>query len=267
MSTFSNQLFAHVLANGLNPSESNTSAVQALVAGLVGNATEPVGYEDRLEWYKKILHICMNSDDPMESIARIVGGIIIADPGEAYLWLDVLKGPLAFGAEPNTDIGQNRMFAFGAVIGLFQAIVWLDARNKTSRHLESQFICAIEAIIFSSSSLIPADDQYDKVKPSTAEYDAPLSAAVKAWASREHKQKGPSSGVGERIARVMDLLSSAHRDILAQKPKKRISKFGCHILDEINYALFKSISTEGRTRALALLIESVTHEALTQKCE
>jgi hypothetical protein len=250
---FDATLFAQACLNGIEHAGSLTTnpSIATLVSVLFNQRRGPLkSTAEYGEFYDGLLTVCFRETN-VETVSRIIGGVIIAEPSRAHHWLEKLEeffGPDGKSVMRRLAGALDRpWFPYAVVLGLFQAHAWLDRHAKCPNAFSVKFPETITTMVMSCNDVVYTEDvdplgDYGKV------YGASLSRAVKAWV-RDSQQNGTLSrerqvSAEELIQRVVKILD-ADEGVL--------TPFGAQVLDELNYAVWGMYSTEARARSIVLL--------------
>ena len=213
--------------------------------------------------YQEVLKLCMIEGDPM-IVAKVITAGTALNPVHAHHWIGEIERLFELQDSHSLIADANPQFVFGLVLGLFQAQVWLDDYSWPRTHFEERLprlLCTIAFCIHPTTETILGSPQCEGYP--SKQYQAVLSQVVKAWV---RPRKPVAGNVGRRLAQVKQLLEMAD-ETYGHWDEKRgdIPKLASLILDQVAYAHFGGISTQGRVQALSLMHRHLFQHLMDQQ--
>lgn len=206
---------------------------------------------------------CAGSAESHYDIAKVVMATTAYNPHHSDKWLKAIRA-LFSGSEGNELIKRHETittevpdqvvshFAQGIVLGIFQSMLWLDEEWRVTTEFEKELPQVVTDIVLCQNAIAKSIDFHPPFTTPDKAYESQLSQVIKAYV------KGREYYKGHRCAQVMDIIDSVYFQLERKKKEKfEPSLFGKMVFDQIAYAVFGSMSTQGRAHALYLLFKDL----------
>jgi len=190
---------------------------------------------------QEILEACHRSTN-ITAVSNTTVAVVAADPDNAQGWLHSLTRPFE---SPNWRAAHiTDEFYWGAALGVFRAMNWIDEHWRSMTAYE-QLLCHV--IVDMAFSPVPTGE-----KPSSA-YETQFSQSIKSLVKDCQYYKG------ERWAEIHSILADIQHRLETEKINEdQLPPLGKLLIDQLAYAVFGSISTLGRNRAVLGLLNDLT---------
>lgn len=190
---------------------------------------------------QEILEACHRSTN-ITAVSNTTVAVVVADPHHAEAWLHPLTRPFE---NPNWRAEHiTSEFYWGAALGVFRAMNWIDEHWRSMTAYEQMLRHVIVAMAFSP---VPTGD-----KPSSG-YETQFSQSIKSFVKDCKHYKG------ERWAEVHSILADIQDRLDTEEIKEdNLPPLGRLLIDQLAYAVFSSISVPGRNRAVLGLLNDLT---------
>lgn len=200
-----------------------------------------------------LCHNCKNID----TITKVIEGVTASAPYQAEEWFDILLHPIMefldfteYHPEPKFE----PEYALGFIKGIFKASNWYDDNYYVETILETSLV---EKFVFLNKYFLeknPLTEMADGLLQNdkfAEKYEGQLSNLIKTFVRHETNR-------GARMASAVQLVQNTYLKIKKDEiPNEEVSRIGTIIFDQIAYAIFGSLSTYGRAKAIYLLNQNV----------
>ncbi len=210
------------------------------------------------EEFQKILQTLIFGFDDWQIIANVITAIVINSPEKSTYVLDLLtalftekeapeylteNGLTVFKRMRGINSATNPAFVNGLILGIFQAINWLNETWQTITTFEEGLPEFLSKLILRNE--IEKYYQYDK------KFEKKLSDNIKSYA---RPTRGRKYLPGQRLAQIMYIYIKIR---WVWESGWELPKLNQLILEQLNYAIWGSISTNGRAQSIHLMFSSL----------